>query len=207
MYKLLNLYHSHFLIKKIIANRFINKSLCTTSWNSQLSFEKNHMSALADAGTVCRLGDTLVHSVVTYDFNASNDTFLPLTVDYRKRNYAYGVIPDTRNFREKHNSDEEILIARVIDRSIRPLFEKGFKDNVQITVTLHAHDNNNDPLIASVNATSLALMKSSLPWNGPIGCVRVGLIDNKFIINPTTDELRGSKLDLVYAGTTQRTVM
>lgn len=113
----------------------------------------------------------MIHSVITTSYNANpSDSFLPLTVEYRLRSYAYGVLPSSKSRRERHGSEEETLVARIVDRSIRPLFVKGYVDNVQVTATLHSADNINDPVSACVNATSMAIMKANLPWNGPVGC-------------------------------------
>jgi polyribonucleotide nucleotidyltransferase len=130
-----------------------------------------------------------------------------LTVDYRSRSYAFGRIPQLNTRRERHGTDDEILVARIIDRAVRPLFPKGYVNEVQITVTTHAADGIHDPTIAAVNAASLALMKSRQPWNGPIGCVRVGFVDGKLVLDPSVAEVERSELDLVYAGNMSRPVM
>lgn len=183
----------------------------TVGDDSKMIFsEVNTMAigGLSLANAVCRHGDTVVHTVVNVksNFEAKED-FLPLTVDYRYRSYSSGLFPQKTTRRDRHGNEEEILIARVIDRAIRPLFGKGYVNEVQVIATAHALDQQHDPLIASVNATSLALLKSGLPWNGPVGCVRVGLIDGKLVVNPTIAAMKTSSLDFVYAGTHDRPLM
>lgn len=144
--------------------------------NSDMRFSDGGcMGHLADASAICNQGGSVVHATVCSGRNndPQND-FLPLTVDYRSRAYAFGRIPVGFNRRERHGGEEEILVARIIDRAIRPLFPKGYVSEVQVTVTAHASDGINDPSIAAVNAASMALMLSKQPWNGPIGCVKIG---------------------------------
>jgi polyribonucleotide nucleotidyltransferase len=153
-----------------------------------------------------RHGGTVVHAVVA-SARAEKPTqdFLALTVDYRDRAYAHGRVPLNASRRERHGSDEEILAARAIDRAVRPLFPRGYVDEVQITVTAHAVDG--DAVVTAVNTASCALSLSSQPWFGPIGCVRVGLLDGHLKINLTAEERKISTLDLLYAGTKQRPIM
>jgi polyribonucleotide nucleotidyltransferase len=163
---------------------------------------------LADGSAVCVGGNTAVFAVISSKRNYDvTDSFLPLTVDYRSRQYAYGSIPSNSQKRERHGTDEEILVGRVIDRAIRPLFPKGYVNEVQVTVTPQGIDKTVDPIVLAVNATSCALLNSNQPWNGPIGCVRVGLVDGEFVENPTVQEMAKSTLDLLYAGTTVRSLM
>lgn len=112
--------------------------------NSELSFyDGGAMGHLAEASAVCSQGGSVVHATVCSARNSKpEDDFLPLTVDYRSRSYAFGRIPKSPNRRERHGSDEEILVARIIDRAIRPLFPKGYVNEVQVTVTAHAAGNN-----------------------------------------------------------------
>ena len=163
---------------------------------------------LAESSATYVSENTAVFAVVSSKRNYdSQDSFLPLTVDYRNRHYAYGKIPSNLQRRERHGTDEEILVSRIIDRAIRPLFPKGYVDEVQITVTPHSLDQVIDPVVAAVNATSCALLTSKQPWNGPIGCVRIGLIDGIFVENPSIQEMRRSTLNCLYAGTSTRSVM
>ena len=166
------------------------------------------LAHLADGSGVCSSGGTVVHAAVTTAVNhdATND-FLPLTVDYRSRAYAFGRIPSVFTRRERHGSDDEVLVSRIIDRAVRPLFPKGLVNQVQVIATVHAGDRIHDPTIMSVNAASLALMRSSVEWHGPIGCVRIGMVKGKLQINPTVEQMHNSSLDFVYAGTQDRALM
>ena len=180
--------------------------------NTHLSFRVgSSFGHLAESSVLTSVGGTVVHATLcsTSEKGEENQAMgmLPLTVDYRSRDYAFGRIPVTSSRREKNNSDEDILIARIIDRSVRPLFPKGHYDNIQIGVTNHATDGINDPIVAAVNAASCAILHSQQPWNGPIGCVRVGLLDGKLIVNPNVKEMPNSKLDLLYSGTAHRPLM
>lgn len=175
-----------------------------------LSFlEGGKIAHLADGSGVCSQGGSVVHAAVTTADNPdATDDFLPLTVDYRSRAYAFGRIPSVHNRRERHgNNEDEVLISRIIDRAVRPLFPKGLVNQVQLIATAHAADKVHDPTIVSVNAASLALMRSSVEWKGPVGCVRVGMLDGKLILHPTVEQMQTSTLDLVYAGTHSRTLM
>ena len=177
--------------------------------NSKLEFAPgNYLGHLADASAICSHGGSVLHATVCSARNADpTDDFLPLTVDYRSRAYAFGRIPQSVNRRERHGTDDEILVARVIDRAIRPLFPAGYVSDVQVTVTTHAADGIHDPTIAAVNAASCALLLSRQPWKGPIGCVRIGLINGELKVDPTVAEMQVSTLDMVYAGTASRPVM
>lgn len=148
----------------------------------------------------------MVHAVVA-SARAEKPTqdFLALTVDYRDRAYAHGRVPVNVSRRERHGSDEEILAARAIDRAVRPLFPRGYVDEVQITVTAHSVDG--DTVVTAVNTASCALSLSSQPWFGPIGCVRIGLLDGHLKVNLTAEERKMSTLDLLYAGSKQRPIM
>ena len=197
--------------------RFTCRTITTTTFlpkhessnYSQLEFAPGGIIGhLADSSAICTQGDSVVHATVCSARNMdAQDNFLPLTVDYRSRTYAFGRIPHSGNRRERHGTDDEVLIARVIDRAIRPLFPEGYVNEVQLIVTTHAADGVNDPTIMAVNAASYALMTSRQPWNGPVGCVRVGCINGVLKLNPTVKELESSTLDLVYAGTASRPVM
>ena len=126
--------------------------------------------------------------------------FFPLTVEYQEKNYAAGRIPGGFFKREGRPSESEILVARLIDRPIRPLFSKGIINEVQIIAIVLSSDGENDPDILAVNGASAALSISDIPFNGPIGAVRVGYVDNAFVINPTYAEIQSSSLDVVVVG-------
>lgn len=165
------------------------------------------MANLAESSVLATQGGTVVHATVCSAPSLSSDDFLPLTVDYRDRYYASRQVPSTANRRERHGSENEVLIARVIDRAIRPLFVKGYTNEVQVTVTAHAIDGVHDPVVLAVNAVSHALMHSNQPWNGPVACTRIGMIDRELIIDPPSKDMSRSYLNLLYAGTAQRPLM
>lgn len=172
-----------------------------------LTFSTGIMGHLSESSIICKQGGSVLHAVVNSARSSdATDNFLPLTVDYRSRQYAFGSIP-TGGRRERHGGDDEVLVARCIDRAVRPLFPKGYVNEVQLLVTAHAADGVHDPTIAAVNAASFALLKSKQPWYGPIGCVRVGIIDGQLKVDPTLAEMEHSTLDLVYAGTEGRALM
>src|SRR5581483_8165487 len=133
--------------------------------------------------------------------------FFPLTVDYEERMYAAGKIPGGFIKREGRASQAAILTCRLTDRPIRPLFPKGYKNEVQIIVTVLSADQENDPDILAINGASAALGLSDIPFLGPIGAVRVGYINGEFVVNPTFEQLKESKLDLAIAGTTDAVMM
>jgi polyribonucleotide nucleotidyltransferase len=190
-------------------NWFSHEKILIKNSELELGNCKFRMGHLTEASVIGKAGGTLIHATLaskTPD-DEPNEDFLPLTVDYRNRSYAFGKMPRTSKRREKHGDDDEILVARVVDRAIRPLFPKGYVNEVQLTITSHAVDGVHDPTVIAVNAASYALMESKQPWYGPIGCVRVGMVNNKFVVNPTVEEMKESNLDLLYAGTMDRTVM
>jgi polyribonucleotide nucleotidyltransferase len=133
--------------------------------------------------------------------------FFPLTVDFEERLYAAGKIPGSFPRREGRPSEEGILTARLVDRPIRPLWPKGFKNDVQIIVSAWSSDQENDYDTLAVNAASAALTISNAPFEGPIGCVRVGTVDGKLTLNPTISQMLESDLDLVVAGTKDSIMM
>ena len=204
-------YHSSiknkFKFSKASLYLFQNAAFSTNQ--TKMTFEHNFIGHLAASSVLCRQGGTVVHAVVAVNSRVTPESDnLPLTVDYRDRAYAHGNLPKTMNKRERHGADEEILVARIIDRAVRPLFPPGFLDEVQITVTAHAVDGISDPIVLAVNAVSCALMSANIPWNGPLGCVRISsLTAGSFICNPTIEQINTSSLDLLYAGTEQRPLM
>jgi polyribonucleotide nucleotidyltransferase len=147
-------------------------------------------------------GETEVLSTATIsDYEKEEIGFFPLTVDYEERYYAAGKIRGPRYIkREGRPSDEAICNARLIDRTIRPLFPKNLKREVQVVVTVLSWDEKNEPSVPGILATSLSLLVSEIPWQGPVAAVRVGKIGSEFVLNPTYEEREKSKLDLVFAG-------
>ena len=172
-----------------------------------LIIETGRWAKLAAGSAVLRFGDTMVLAAVTVSPNISNLPFFPLTVEYREKTYAAGKIPGGFLKREGRPSDKEILASRLIDRSIRPLFPEGFKNEVQVFVTVLSADQENDADILGVIAASTALILSTVPWNGPLAAVRVGRVENNWILNPTFQQLEFSTIDLVVSGSADSIVM
>jgi polyribonucleotide nucleotidyltransferase len=172
-----------------------------------LVLETGHMARQAAGSAVLRYGDTMVLAAVTVSPNVSALPFFPLTVEYREKTYAAGKIPGGFLKREGRPSDKEILASRLIDRSIRPLFPEGFKNEVQVFVTVLSADQENDADILGVVAASTALSLSSVPWNGPLAGVRVGRVEGNWILNPTFQQLEFSTIDLVVSASAESIVM
>ncbi len=172
------------------------------------SLEAGKVAKQADGAVVVRYGGTYVLAtcVVAKSAKADQD-FFPLTVEYRERAYAGGRIPGGYFKREGRPVEKEILTSRLIDRPIRPLFPRGFNNEVQVICLAISADHENDPDILAMNGASAALCLSGMPFDGPIGAVRVGLVDGTFIINPTTAQQAVSALDLVIAGTEDAVLM
>ena len=165
-----------------------------------LTIETGRLAKQAAGSALVRFGDTVVLAAVTVSPNISTLPFFPLTVEYREKTYAAGKIPGGFLKREGRPSDKEILACRLIDRSIRPLFPEGFKNEVQVFVTVLSADQENDADVLAALATSAALALSPVPWNGPLAAVRVGRVDGQWILNPTFPQLEFSTIDLVVSG-------
>ena len=174
----------------------------------QLSFETGKLAKQAHGAAVVRLGDNVVlaTAVANADPREGID-FFPLTVDYREYTYAGGRFPGGFIKREGRMSEREVLTSRQIDRPIRPMFADGFKCETQVIAFVLSADASNDPDVLGINGASAALTLSDIPFLGPIGAVRVGQIDGKFIINPTYDEMRESLLNIMVVGTADGIVM
>ncbi|MGH7508074.1 MAG: polyribonucleotide nucleotidyltransferase [Gemmatimonadales bacterium] len=172
-----------------------------------LILETGHMARQAAGSVVLRFGDTMVVAAVTVSPNISTLPFFPLTVEYREKTYAAGKIPGGFLKREGRPSDKEILASRLIDRSIRPLFPEGFKNEVQVFVTVLSADQENDADVLGVVAAGTALGLSTVPWNGPLAAVRVGRVEGNWILNPTFQQLEFSSIDLVVSGSSDSIVM
>jgi polyribonucleotide nucleotidyltransferase len=172
-----------------------------------LSIETGRMAKQAAGSALVQFGETMVLATVTVSETESPLSFFPLTVEYRDKSYAAGKIPGGFIKREGRPQDTEILKARIIDRSIRPLFPEGFKNEVQVFVYVISADQENDADVLGLLATSFALNASKIPFLGPIAGVRVGRIQGKWILNPTFLQLQHSDLDLVVAGSDDSIVM
>ncbi|KAJ3646013.1 hypothetical protein Zmor_023625 [Zophobas morio] len=172
-----------------------------------LKISTGQYARLADGCAVATLGDTSVMVTAVSKTKASPSNFLPLVVDYRQKSAAAGRIPTNFFRRELGPSEREILTSRLIDRSLRPLFPEHFNYDTQVVCNMLAVDSVNNPDVISINAASAALALSDIPWNGPVGAVRLGFIDNEVIINPTRKELQSSSLNLVLSATKRNLVV
>lgn len=175
--------------------------------DKEITIATGKLAKLANGSCTVRQGDTIVFSAVCSGKAKENADFLPLQVDYREKYSASGIFPGGYIKRENRPSDREILICRMADRPLRPLFPEGFFDEVQVQSTLLSADFVNEPDVLTILSASIALTVSDLPFQGPIGALRVGLVDGKFIANPTIEEMKKSSLELVYAGLADKVIM
>ncbi len=174
----------------------------------EITIETGKLAKLADGAVTVRSGDTIILvSAVSATAIKEGQDFFPLTVDYREKAAAVGKIPGGYFKREGRPSEKEILTARMTDRPLRPLFPKGYLYDTQIMGVLLSADGEHDPDILFINGASAALMVSDIPFNGPVGAVRVGRINGQFVVNPTHSERENSDLNLVYVGTKNDVVM
>jgi polyribonucleotide nucleotidyltransferase len=187
-------------------DKFFRKEL---DWaGTKLILETGKVARQADGAVVASYGDTVVLATVVGAKSAKpGQDFFPLTVNYQEKFFAAGRIPGGFFKREGRPTEKETLVSRLIDRPIRPLFPHGFRNEVQVVVTVMSHDLENDPDILALVAASAALTISGIPFFGPVGAARVGYIDGQYVLNPTTSQKADSKLDLVLAGTTEGVLM
>ena len=181
----------------------------TIEWAGRpLTLETGRIARQADGAVLATYGETVVLATVVYGRQPKPGLdFFPLTVNYQEKTFAAGKIPGGYFKREGRPSEKETLVSRLIDRPIRPLFVKGFKNETQVVITVLQHDMENDPDIVGMVAASAALTISGVPFMGPIGAARVGLIDGELVLNPAIDTLADSTLDLVVAGTQDALMM
>lgn len=174
----------------------------------QVTIETGEIARQSNAAVLVSISDTvvLVTAVGRKEAKADQD-FFPLTINYQERTYAAGKIPGGFFKREGRPSENETLVSRLIDRPLRPLFPKGFKNEVQIIATVVSIDPEVNPDVAAMIGASAAAALSGIPFNGPIGAARVGYIDSQFVLNPTREQLGNSDLDLVVAGTESAVLM
>jgi polyribonucleotide nucleotidyltransferase len=179
----------------------------TTFAGRKLVIETGRIAKQAAGSATVQFGDTMVLAAVTVSAEQSPLPFFPLTVEYREKSYAAGKIPGGFIKREGRPSDAEILSARIIDRSIRPLFPEGFKNEVQVFTYVISGDQENDADIPALLATSFALTSSKAPWAGPIAGARIGRLQGNWVLNPTFQQLAYSDIELVVAGSRDSIVM
>ncbi len=175
--------------------------------HADIHIETGKLALQANGAVVVRRGDSMVLVTATMDKPREGIDFFPLTVDFEERLYARGRIPGGYPRREGRPSTEAILTNRLTDRPLRPLFPKGFRNDVQIVATALSADQENPLDILVINGASAALTISDIPFDGPIGASRVGYVDGDFVINPTYEDLDRSSLDLVVAGTSEGVLM
>ncbi|HSR80305.1 MAG TPA: polyribonucleotide nucleotidyltransferase [Hyphomicrobiaceae bacterium] len=174
----------------------------------KLSLETGRLARQSDAAVLAQYGETSVLATVVAEKDVRPGIdFFPLTVNYQEKTFAAGKIPGGYFKREGRPTEKETLTSRLIDRPIRPLFVEGFKNDTQVIVTVLSHDMENDPDIVSMVAASAALTLSGLPFVGPVGAARVGVIAGEFVLNPMVDEMAETALDLVVAGTADAVMM
>ena len=173
-----------------------------------MTLETGKVAKQADGAVVVRLGGSMVLATCVAAKGAKeSQDFFPLTVEYRERAYAGGRIPGGYFKREGAPVKKETLTSRLIDRPIRPLFPDGFRNEVQVICLTISGDQDNDPDILAMNGASAALCLSGIPFDGPVGAVRVGLVEGKLIANPTTAQKKLSSLELIIAATEDAVLM
>jgi polyribonucleotide nucleotidyltransferase len=174
----------------------------------ELSVEIGRVAKQASGSVVIRYGDTmLLVAAVGANQPREGIDFFPLTVEYREHNYAAGRIPGNYFRREGRPGEKEVLTARMIDRPCRPLFSEGYRNETQVIASVISADDENDPDVIAITGASCALYLSDIPFPNPIAGVRVGLVNGRYVINPTYDEVRESRINLVVAGTEEAIVM
>lgn len=173
-----------------------------------LTVEVGRVAKQADGSCVIRYGDTMVLcAAVGAPTPREGIDFFPLTVEYREANYAAGRIPGNYFRREGRPNEKEVLTSRLIDRPCRPLFTEGYRNETQVIATVISADPDNNPDVVAITGASCALYLSDIPFPNPIAGVRIGLIEGRYVVNPTYDESRDSRLNLIVAGTEEAIVM
>src|SRR5688572_2150836 len=176
--------------------------------DKDLTVETGRVAKQADGSIVIQYGDTmLLVAAVSAPNQREGIDFFPLTVEYREANYAAGRIPGNYFRREGRPTEKEVLTSRLIDRPCRPLFAEGFRNETQVIASVISADPDNNPDVIAITGASCALYLSDIPFLNPIAGVRIGLIEGRYIVNPTYDEVRESRLNLVVAGTEEAIVM
>src|SRR5262245_28530027 len=176
--------------------------------DNQIHIETGRLAKQADGAVTVQLGETLIVTAAVAAIKAKEgQEFFPLTVDYREKAAAAGKFPGGYFKREGRPTEKEILTSRLIDRPIRPLFPKGWYNEVQVQSIVLSADGENDPDMLAVVGASAALMVSDIPWEGPLGAVRIGRVNGQFVANPTHSQMAESDLDIVYVGNDRDIVM
>lgn len=172
------------------------------------AIETGRVAKQADGACWIQFGDTIVMTAVVGEEEPTRElSFFPLTVDYRAKAYSAGKIPGGYIKREGRPSDKEVLSARLVDRSLRPLFPDGYKNEVQVMISVLSADKENDHDVLGITAASMCMLLSGIPWAGPVAGVRIGRVDGQFVANPTLQELETSDLDLIISATEDSIIM
>jgi len=183
------------------------KQFSTTIGNQTYTFETGKLAGQAGGAVTFRAGDNIVFATATMGGVREGIDYFPLSVDYEERMYAGGKIPGSFFRREGRAHTEAILTARLTDRPIRPLFQDGMRNEVQVIIYSHSSDGVTPLDILAINAASASLVISDIPWGGPIAAVRVGRVDGEFVLNPSYEQMNASDLDLRIAGTKEAILM
>ena len=178
-----------------------SQNFTTEVAGKKLEIETGRLAGLAGGAVTVRMGDTIIFASATMSKSPRDLDFFPLSVDYEEKLYAAGRIPGSFFRREGRPAEAAILISRVVDRTLRPLFPKNMRNDVQIILTAFAHDQENYPDVLGIIAASAALTISNIPWNGPVAGARIGLVDGELVVNPIISEMENSQLDLRVSGT------
>jgi polyribonucleotide nucleotidyltransferase len=184
------------------------KQFTATIGTKTITIETGRLAGQAGGAVTIQLGDTVVFASATMSSDVRTGIdFFPLTVDYEERMYAGGRIPGSFFRREGRPTEDAILTARLTDRPLRPLFPKDLRNDVQVIIYSFSTDGENPIDVLAVNAASTALMISDIPWEGPIGAVRIGYLEGEFVVNPTFPDMEYSELDLRMAATRDAILM
>src|SRR5262244_476031 len=192
--------------QKMTVKKYLKESIRVG--DRDLTVEVGRVAKQADGSCVIRYGDTMVLcAAVGATTPREGVDFFPLTVEYRESNYAAGRIPGNYFRREGRPNEKEVLTSRLIDRPCRPLFAEGYRNETQVIASVISADPDNNPDVIAITGASCALYLSDIPFLNPIAGVRIGLIEGRYIVNPTYDEVRESRLNLIVAGTEEAIVM
>ncbi|TMD56713.1 MAG: polyribonucleotide nucleotidyltransferase, partial [Chloroflexi bacterium] len=172
-----------------------------------ISIETGRVAEQANGAVIIRQGDSIVLSTCVMSAPREGIDFFPLTCDYEEKMYAAGKIPGGFIRREGRPTESAILASRLTDRPLRPLFPDGFKQDISVVGTVLSVDQESDPVILAINGASAALTISDIPFQGPVGAVRVGYLDGRLVLNPALSKMEESELDLVVAGTSEAILM
>src|SRR5881296_3766007 len=191
---------------KMTVKKYLKESIRVG--DRDLTVEVGRVAKQADGSCVIRYGDTMVLcAAVGAQTPREGIDFFPLTVEYREAFFAAGRIPGNYFRREGRPNEKEVLTSRLIDRPCRPLFTEGYRNETQVIATVISADPDNNPDVIAITGASCALYLSDIPFMTPIAGVRIGLIEGRYIVNPTYDEVRDSRLNLIVAGTEEAIVM